>query len=345
MSTSTSDRDFLSLGKFPCPTFSFARPNQAEAWRAFKLHARDYMRYYKIKWDAADDSMKGYVTFRLMITDVDDREMLDDMEDDGTLSEEDRKRPKAFFEKIEQLKIQRPENEWKYRDELMSGLKQNADETVQQLRTRIETLVNRSNFELEQLRQSYKTLALVRAVRYHEVREWIRHPDQKNVTFQQVYDCCREMEDKSLQYAKARAEGRATLAAHTAARAEAEATVHASSEEKSGELKEALDVAAIQTQRNCNFCGLKHKGRSCPAYGQTCNACGGANHFQNMCRKKKQTPAPQTATPDKEELIATVVAEVLNRLDSAKVDTITMNTTSKEDTDRRAIFGENLDIY
>ena len=336
----------MRFGKLlPFPTFSFSWPNQAEAWKAFKLHARDYLRYHKIKWDTADESQKGYITFRLMITEMEDREMLDDMEDDGSLPDDDRKTPKTFFGKIEQLKIQKPENEWKYRDELMSGLKQNADETVHQLRTRIETLVSRSNFELEQLRQSLKILALVRAVRYHEVREWIRHPDQKAATFQQVYDYCREMEDRSRQYTQARAEGRATLAAHTAAKAEAAASLHAVPKEASEQ--EPFEISAVQTQKSCSFCGLKHRGRSCPAYGQTCNACGGANHFQSVCKKKQPRDKDEDCDKDQEALVAKITAKVLQELKSVKVDTINTDRpyTAAEEELRALVYGNKDPIF
>ena len=335
MATSTVTGEFLSFGKFPFPTFSFSCARQAEEWRAFKLHARDYLRYNKVKWDDSDESMKGYITFRLMITEADDREMLDNMEDDGSLSEEERKQPKLFFAKIEQLKIQKPENEWKYRDELMSGLKQKTDETVHQLRTRIETIVNRCNFKQAALIESYKTLALVRAVKFHEVREWVRQ--QEDVTYTTVYDYCREMEDKSLQYIQAHAEGRATLAAHTAAR---DSTVH--------EPPPTIDADSVRLQqrRNCTYCGQKHRNGDCPAYGKMCNACGKPNHFESQCRSKGRPPPTAAAaaetTPDEDELVNRLAEKLMERLLKPQHQNHSVDVGKPDDFVNRTIFGSTL---
>ena len=42
-------------------------------------------------------------------------------------------------------------------------------------------------------------------------------------------------------------------------------------------------------QNKAEECGTKHKPRSCPAFGKTCNNCKKPNHFAKMCRMKKQT--------------------------------------------------------
>ena len=38
----------------------------------------------------------------------------------------------------------------------------------------------------------------------------------------------------------------------------------------------------------CGYCGRKHKREkgACPAYGKTCHACRGRNHFSTSCRQK-----------------------------------------------------------
>lgn len=42
-----------------------------------------------------------------------------------------------------------------------------------------------------------------------------------------------------------------------------------------------------QERSNCSRCGSKHPPKTCPAYGKTCHACKGANHFSTVCRKKE----------------------------------------------------------
>ena len=38
---------------------------------------------------------------------------------------------------------------------------------------------------------------------------------------------------------------------------------------------------------NCYKCGTTHQVRKCPAFGKQCGLCGGMNHFQKVCLKKK----------------------------------------------------------
>ena len=39
-------------------------------------------------------------------------------------------------------------------------------------------------------------------------------------------------------------------------------------------------------QISCEYCGLKHAKRKCPAYGKTCRKCNKKNHFANVCKTK-----------------------------------------------------------
>ncbi|XP_072384499.1 uncharacterized protein [Diabrotica undecimpunctata] len=39
------------------------------------------------------------------------------------------------------------------------------------------------------------------------------------------------------------------------------------------------------SQKVCSYCGFKHRGRKCPAYGKTCARCQGRNHFAGVCSK------------------------------------------------------------
>ena len=42
-----------------------------------------------------------------------------------------------------------------------------------------------------------------------------------------------------------------------------------------------------QQDYDCKKCGTRHKARSCPAYGKSCNKCGKLNHFSVGCQVKK----------------------------------------------------------
>ena len=53
-----------------------------------------------------------------------------------------------------------------------------------------------------------------------------------------------------------------------------------------------LKVYTHQRPKICSNFGLKHKFKSCPAYLDTCHACGANGHWSNMCRKTKNIQKP-----------------------------------------------------
>ena len=44
----------------------------------------------------------------------------------------------------------------------------------------------------------------------------------------------------------------------------------------------------------CEYCGKGHSPRNCPAYGKYCNYCNGKNHFESVCRKKRNVNTVDT---------------------------------------------------
>ena len=54
----------------------------------------------------------------------------------------------------------------------------------------------------------------------------------------------------------------------------------------------AVSVGAIKKGKgksnthysNCKFCGHSHDEGECPAFGKTCDECGGKNHFRTVCK-------------------------------------------------------------
>ena len=81
-------------------------------------------------------------------------------------------------------------------------------------------------------------------------------------------------------------------------------------------------VAAVAQQggrptgQKCGNCGRNHKpGReACPAQGKTCNTCGKANHFANVCRAKKKKDGAAAAVT-----VGTVSANAYTPTDAASV--------------------------
>ncbi len=52
--------------------------------------------------------------------------------------------------------------------------------------------------------------------------------------------------------------------------------------------KSALVDAMQQSRKACSNCNLTHQLRKCPAYNDTCKACGSKGHWAKCCRKSKR---------------------------------------------------------
>ena len=70
---------------------------------------------------------------------------------------------------------------------------------------------------------------------------------------------------------------------------------------------------------DCRFCGFRHKKVKslCPAYGKTCNKCGGRNHFRAKCHSKVhkvQEDAESASSSTEEYLLAIKPKEDVERL-------------------------------
>ena len=49
---------------------------------------------------------------------------------------------------------------------------------------------------------------------------------------------------------------------------------------------------------NCKFCGCSHDKGECPAFGKTCNKCGGKNHFRTVCKSKESESRHDSRRPN-----------------------------------------------
>ena len=68
--------------------------------------------------------------------------------------------------------------------------------------------------------------------------------------------------------------------------------------------------------KDCNFCGLNHEQRRCPAYGKNCLNCGKKNHFASVCKSrmksqvKNENVSENCAEEDEVDQIETFLGEV-----------------------------------
>ena len=122
-----------------------------------------------------------------------DRHALQTLIDNNTITEADQCTPTCALKAI-QTALKEGEHYWHYRDEVLSNLRQQPDEQVHTLSTRIINLVNNCNFQDQQTTETIKIMLLQHAIRYHEARDWIRQQDPATLTYKSLLQHCKTLE-------------------------------------------------------------------------------------------------------------------------------------------------------
>ena len=130
-------------------------------------------------------------------------------------------------------------------------------------------LITKSKFTHGPTIEMLMIMVLQHAVRHHEARDWIRHQDQSQLTYQALLSHCKMLESWCEQYQKAKERGCANLASITAATS----SLH-------------MDTLSIPPKHHCKKCGYSHPQTKFPAKGQQCYTCSGYNHFTALCQQR-----------------------------------------------------------
>ena len=210
----------------------------------------DYLDVLDIETEQADNCHKGWKQLKLMF-EGEDREALQTLTDNGTITEENIKTPCATLDSISTT-IKAQEHFWVQRDELLSGIRQQPNEGIHVLSQCICNFVTKFKFPHVQTQEMLKIMLLQHAVHFHEAREWICQQDQSKLTCQSLLSHCKLLESRCEQYQKARERGQANLTSISAATASA-SSIH-------------TDILTMQT--HCNKCGYTHPPNKCSTYGQ-----------------------------------------------------------------------------
>ena len=232
------------------PTFHFNSPNQSEDWRTFYTRALDYLEALDIKMEQADNCCKDWKQLKLMFK-VKDREALQTLIDNVTITEESVKTPHAALDAT-RTTIKSEEHFWAHKDELLSNVRQQPGEGIHALSQCICNLVTKWGFPLPKIQEMLKLMVLQHAVWYHEARDWIHQQDKFQLTYQSLLSHCKLLLSRYEQDQKARERGWADLASIIAATTSA-CSIHAD---------------AFTTQSHCNKCNYTHPPNKCPAFGQ-----------------------------------------------------------------------------
>ena len=260
-----------SSSLFTAPTFSFEAADQPTAWRDFYLRALDYLEMLKIKSDEEDRDKKGWTLIKLMFTGQ-DRQALQTLVENDTITEADQCTPRLALKAI-QTALKDGEHYWHYRDEILSDIRQQPEEQVHTLSTRIINLVNNCNFRDQQTTETLKIMLLQHAIKYHEARDWIRLQDPTTLTYKALLQHCKQLEQCCDHFRKAQQKGRGELT--TLANA---SVTHTSIHQDA--------ITSHSSHNSCYRCGYSHVNRDCPAIGQRCFKCNRVGHFSHLCKAR-----------------------------------------------------------
>ena len=235
----------------------------------FYSRAIDYLETLEIDPEREDETKKGWKQIKMMFT-GNDRQALQTLIDKNTITPADQLTPSCPL-KAKQTAIKEDEHYWHYRDEILSSVRQQPNEQIHTLNTRITMLVNNCRF---QDHQTTETIKIINPTTCHKISwsqrlDWLQDP--ATLTYQSLLNYCKLLEQWCKQFQKAQQKGRADLTFIVAISA-TNSSIHQDS------------ISTHPNQTNCYQCGYSHLKGNCPAMGQKCHNCSGIGHFSALCR-------------------------------------------------------------
>ena len=204
-----------NTSRWEAPRFLFDTEDQASEWKKFYTRAIDYLETLDIDPEQEDQHKKGWKQIRIMFM-GEDGQALQTMIDNNTITQADQCTAVQALKAI-QTTIKDEEHYWHFRDEIMSNIRQEPQEQVHTLSTRITTLVTNCKFTDQQTAETMKIMLLQHTIRYHEARDWIHLQDPATLTYKSLLNHCKQLEQCCEQFQKAQLKGRAELTSLTVA--------------------------------------------------------------------------------------------------------------------------------
>ena len=173
---------------------------------------------------------------------------------------------KAFANSFE-----KSSSHWQARDEYLSDIKQDKNQTTAELDIYIKDLIRRCQFPPED-QESRKIDLLYHATAHFEVRKFVHNAKQEELK----YDCM-------IEVAKAHKRTCQEYQIHKQA--------HSMANPSNSYSNPLIQTNALSKsfqkgppKKTCGKCGRSHSLGDCPAHGTTCSKCGHLNHWAQLCR-------------------------------------------------------------
>ena len=186
---------------------------------------------------------------------------------------------KAFANSFE-----KSSSHWQARDEYLSDIKQDKNQTTAELDIYIKDLIRRCQFPPED-QESRKIDLLYHAPAHFKVRKFIHNAKQEELK----YDCM-------IEVAKAHERTCQEYQIHKQAHSMANpSNSYANPLIQTNALSKSFQKGSAK--KTCGKCGRSHSHGDCPAYGTTCSKCGRPNHWAQQCRSSGRRDSSTGRSP------------------------------------------------
>ena len=168
---------------------------------------------------------------------------------------------------------------WQARQEYLSDIKQNKQQTTAELDIYIKDLVRRCQFTRAEV-EARKIDLLYHATVHFEVRKFVHNAKPEELTYDRMIEVAKAHERTCHEYQQHKQAHSAPVSSYQ------NPLIQTNAVRKS-----------FQKTRSCGKCGRSHPQGQCPAHGQTCHSCGRKGHWTQMCRTRRSSSTGRTPSP------------------------------------------------
>ena len=173
---------------------------------------------------------------------------------------------KAFANSFE-----KSSSHWQARDEYLSDIKQDKNQTTAELDIYIKDLIRRCQFPPED-QESRKIDLLYHATAHFKVRKFVHNAKHEELKYDRMIEVAKAHERTCQEY-------QIHKQAHSMANP---SNSYANPLIQTNALSKSFQKGP--PRKTCGKCGRSHSHGDCPAYGTTCSKCGRPNHWAQQCR-------------------------------------------------------------
>ena len=186
---------------------------------------------------------------------------------------------KAFANSFE-----KSSSHWQARDEYLSDIKQDKNQTTAELDIYSKDLIRRCQFPPED-QESRKIDLLYHATAHFEVRKFIHNAKHEELKYDRMIEVAKAHERTCQEY-------QIHKQAHSMANP---SNSYANPLIQTNALSKSFQKGP--PRKTCGKCGHSHSHGDCPAYGTTCSKCGRPNHWAQQCRSSGRRNSSTGCSP------------------------------------------------